>query len=118
MAPELDPREWVFCSLPDGTDTSGALFTFRENEAVTVVIEHHVAHEQGWDHTFVSRRITLTVNSSLEAVGFLASVTWRLAEHGIACNAVSAYHHDHLFVPAVLADEAMRVLTALAGSVP
>lgn len=113
MAPELDPREWVFCSLPEGADTSGALFTFHENEGLTAVIEHGIAHGRDFDHTFVSKRITLTVNSPLEAVGFLASVTWRLAEHGIACNAVSAYHHDHLFVPFEQADDAMHVLTEL-----
>src|SRR5215469_4213779 len=93
MAPDLDPREWVFCSLPADSDASDALFTFSEDEGVTVVIEHDVAHTRNLDHTFVCKRITLTVNSSLEAVGFLASVTWKLAEAGVACNAVSAYHH-------------------------
>lgn len=60
-------------------DITDALFTFVENEGVPVVIEHDVAHKRDWDHTFVCKRIILTVNSSLEAVGFLVTVTARLA---------------------------------------
>ncbi|MEY9903549.1 hypothetical protein ABIA44_007723 [Bradyrhizobium sp. USDA 329] len=59
---------------------------------------------------FPSRLITLTVHSALDAVGLLAAITARLAEAGISVNAVSAFHHDHLFVPADRADEAMAVL--------
>jgi hypothetical protein len=55
--------------------------------------------------------ITLTVHSSLEAVGFLAA--GRLAEAGISVNAVSAYYHDHLFVAEHRADEALRLLQSM-----
>ena len=54
--------------------------------------------------------ITLSVHSSLEAVGFLAAITARLANAGISVNAVSAFHHDHLFVPEHRASEALRLL--------
>jgi uncharacterized protein len=43
-------------------------------------------------------------------VGFLAAITARLATAGISVNAVSAFHHDHLFVPADRADDAMVLL--------
>jgi hypothetical protein len=54
--------------------------------------------------------ITLDINSRLEAVGFLAAITARLAADGIAANPVSAFHHDHLFVPEICAEEAMAIL--------
>jgi hypothetical protein len=50
------------------------------------------------------------VHSALTAVGFLAAITTRLAEAGISVNAVSAYYHDHLFVPWERREEAMEVL--------
>ena len=43
--------------------------------------------------------ITLQVDSSLFAVGFLAAVTTALAKEKISVNAFSACHHDHLLVP-------------------
>jgi hypothetical protein len=59
--------------------------------------------------------ITLEVHSSLEAVGFLAAVTRRLAEARIGANPVSAFFHDHLFVPADRAEEAVTILEQLAS---
>ena len=43
----------------------------------------------------------------------LAAVARALADAGVACNAVAGTYHDHLFVPAERAEEALRVLTAL-----
>ncbi|WP_231612424.1 ACT domain-containing protein [Novipirellula galeiformis] len=58
--------------------------------------------------------ITLKVHSSLEVVGFLFAVTAKLAQSGISVNVVSAYFHDHRFVPTGRADEAMKVLNDVA----
>lgn len=60
--------------------------------------------------------ITLSIHSSLEAVGFLAAILPRLAAAGMGVNPVSAFHHDHLFVPADRADDAMRILEELAAT--
>jgi hypothetical protein len=46
-------------------------------------------------------------------VGFLAAVMARLAAHGISTNAISAYYHDHLFLPVDRAEEAMELLQSL-----
>jgi hypothetical protein len=59
--------------------------------------------------------ITLNVHSSLDAVGFLAAITTRLAAAGMGVNPISAFFHDHLFVPAERADEAMAILKTLAA---
>ncbi|MEL6324322.1 MAG: ACT domain-containing protein, partial [Pseudomonadota bacterium] len=57
--------------------------------------------------------LELTVYSDLNAVGFLAAVSAALAAAKIPCNAVAAYHHDHIFVPAEKAEEAIGVIEAL-----
>lgn len=62
---------------------------------------------------FPCRTITLNVHSSLEAVGLLAAMTSELAWRGIAANAVSAWYHDHLLVPAAGAEKAMAALTEI-----
>jgi hypothetical protein len=57
--------------------------------------------------------ITLNVHSDLSAIGFLARITGALAESGISVNAVSAYYHDHLFVPINAAKRAIIILNGL-----
>jgi hypothetical protein len=52
----------------------------------------------------------------LEAVGFLAAVLPALAREGISTNVVSAFYHDHLFVPAAQAQHALSILQSLSNS--
>jgi len=113
MEPELLPSVFVFSALLPSDPipvTVNPLLTFREQEGTTLVIPREEAEAAGLSHAFASRLITLTVHSALDAVGFLAAITARLAAAGISVNAVSAFHHDHLFVPVDKADEAMVLL--------
>ena len=113
MRPEMRPGIFVFCTIRADETIPAALdplVTFREHEGTTLVISRAEAEAAGLRATFASRLITLTVHSALDAVGFLAAITARLAEAGISVNAVSAFHHDHLFVPVDRADEAMALL--------
>jgi hypothetical protein len=118
MRPELKPGVYVFTtmpaaqSLPDGIEP---LMAFREPEGWTFIVERDRAHAAGLAGIYPCRMITLTVHSSLEAVGFLAAVTTRLAQAGISVNPISGFHHDHLFVPAERAGEAMEILAALSS---
>ena len=112
MKPEMQDGVFVFCALPEDQITAAIspLLMFREREGTTLVIRREDAERGGLPYQCASRLITLTVHSSLEAVGFLAAITARLAEAGISVNAVSAFHHDHLFVPDGRADEALKLL--------
>jgi hypothetical protein len=113
VKPEMRPGIFVFCTIPTGQSIPAALsplLTFREQEGTTLVILREEAEASGLRYALASRLITLTVHSALDAVGFLAAITARLADAGISVNAVSAFHHDHLFVPADRADEAMALL--------
>jgi hypothetical protein len=118
MKPEMHAGVFVFCSIPLDEKIPAALapiLSFREQEGMTLVVRREEAAQAGISGQFASRLITLTVHSSLDAVGFLAAITGRLAEAGISVNAVSAYYHDHLFVPEHRADEALRLLQEMSG---
>ena len=54
------------------------------------------------------------MRSSLDAVGLTAAVSRQLTEHGISCNVVAGYFHDHLFVPLDRGQQALDLLRALA----
>jgi len=83
---------------------------FREKEGATLILRKNQAEEYNLEYKGVWAMITLNVNSDLEAVGFLAKITEALAKEDISVNAVSAFHHDHLFVPAGKVDEVMGIL--------
>lgn len=114
MAPELDSRRWAFVAVtPDRAPEllGAALGTFREAEGVSAIVPADLAGDAP-----AFARIVLTVQSDLEGVGLTAAVATALADAGIACNVVAALHHDHVFVPADRADQAMTLLQALAAS--
>ncbi len=87
--------------------------TISETEGLTLVVTVDDARSAGVPVDFEAAWLTLTVWSSLEAVGLTAAVSQVLADAGIACNVLAGYHHDHLLVPADQADEAIRLLSSL-----
>ncbi len=121
MEPELLDEVYVFCTIePErlgDVDVQPTLL-FREREGLTLVLPKAEAERADLDGAFPSRLIALTVHSSLDAVGFLAAVTGALADAHISVNAVSAFYHDHLFVPEHCAEEALQVLSALTNGPP
>ena len=117
MAPELSPGIYIFATLPPGVAVPAQateILRFVEAEGLTLVLLEDRALCLDLAGVSRSRRITLTVHSSLDAVGFLAAVLPPLARAGIPVNVVSAFHHDHLFVPVDRAEEAMAILSGLA----
>jgi hypothetical protein len=117
MQPVLCPGVFVFVTLPSRQQPDDGLspvMVFREREGTTLVVDQAAAQRAKLNAIFPCRMITLNVHSSLEAVGFLAAITTRLASANIGVNPVSAFHHDHLFVPADRAELAMRLLQELA----
>jgi hypothetical protein len=117
MTPSIADGVFVYCTLSDFRLPQGVepICTFREAEGLTAIVSKSQAEAAGIPYVFHCRLITLAVHSSLDAVGFLACITDRLARAGIACNAVAAFHHDHLFVPEARAEEALHLLHSLAS---
>ncbi|WP_246449666.1 ACT domain-containing protein [Qipengyuania soli] len=119
MAPRLDPRTYRFVLVtPDAAPQllGAAIATFREDEGVTAIVSAEAAAELDMEGPDFAR-ITLMVHSDLEGVGLTAAVAMALAETGIACNMVAAFHHDHAFVPADRTQEALEVLKRLSEQV-
>jgi len=119
MKPQLQPGIFAFCTIAPNASLPAALnplLTFREQEGTTLVILREEAEAAGLRYAFASRLITLKVHSALDAVGFLAAISARLAAAGISVNAVSAFHHDHLFVPVDRADDAVALLQGMSES--
>jgi hypothetical protein len=117
MTPELQAGTYVFATLPPGVAQPEGLepvMVFREREGTTLIVAEEAAREAALTASFRCRMVTLNIHSSLEAVGFLAVITTRLAAAGMGVNPVSAFYHDHLFVPAERAEEALELLVELA----
>ena len=85
---------------------------FREDEGLTIIT--HADDATADDNRWVW--LELSVFSDLQAVGFLAAVSGALTDAGVPCNAVAAYHHDHIFVPEGKADLAISALEALSSN--
>lgn len=106
LKPSLDPRRFTFSTHPEMSMAEAAAFNplaaIHEPEGLTLISEN------GDGPRFAM--ITLTVHSSLEAVGLTAAVSKALASEGISANMVAAFFHDHIFVAE---NDAERAMTAL-----
>jgi len=117
LQPELHPDVFVFVTLSPGTAMPAGvepIAQFREAEGLTLIVTQAAADRAGLPYQYPCRLITLTVHSSLAAVGMLAVITQALAAIDISTNVVSAYYHDHLFVPCDRARDALACLAVLA----
>lgn len=117
MSPSLDADIYVFVTLPNRAVPPGLAprMIMQEREGTTLILTQAAAKAADLAYVFPCRMITLNVHSALNAVGFLAHITTRLAALGMAVNPVAGYFHDHLFVPADRAQEAMSALHALSS---
>jgi len=117
IEPQLQDTEFVFCTVEgDLSDyiTLQPIATFMEPEGLSLVLEKSVAEQAKLDFENTYKLITLSVHSSLEAVGLTAAVSTALAKESISANIIAAYHHDHVFVPASRAIDALACLKLLA----
>ena len=119
MKPKLNKGEYVFCTVTEliKISFSDIILYFREEEGFTIVLEKTLADSQHLEYTFIASWITLTVHSSLEAVGLTAAFSKALANENISCNVVAGYFHDHIFVDRKDAEMAMNVLNRISREI-
>ena len=102
-----DQASWA--ELVNLRDTRKIAMLFQEEEGLTVITA-------ALDDTPIDNRwiwLELSVYSDLQAVGFLAKVAAALTKADVPCNAIAAYHHDHIFVPEARAGDAIHAIEAL-----
>ncbi|MEU3903454.1 MULTISPECIES: ACT domain-containing protein [Streptomyces] len=117
MRPELNEGRYVFCTVPGATAPpagTAPVATVLEAEGLTLVLRQEEADAAGLAYDYTAGWITLRVHSALDAVGLTGAFAAELAAHGLSCNVIAGYHHDHLFVAADRAAEAVAVLQELA----
>ncbi len=120
MEPVLAPDLYVFATCVAQDMPSGLVprMMFQEAEGTTLIVLKSEAEAAGLKWDFPCRMITLNIHSALDAVGFLARITTHLARLGMSVNPVSAFYHDHIFVPEDRAKDALSALHDLSHSVP
>lgn len=116
MKPHLNEGEYVFCQVKniDSLDLKEIIYLIREQEGITIIVLRNIADRLNLPYTFICVWISLTVHSSLEAVGLTAAFSHALASEGISCNVVAGYSHDHIFVKTEDARSVMNILGGLA----
>lgn len=102
---------YVAVADPDPTLSATAQAVIVEDTLTTLVLPVAEAARLGLPGELELAWLTLTVQSSLEAVGLTAAFSALLGDAGIPCNVLAGFHHDHVLVPIDRVDEAMAVLT-------
>jgi hypothetical protein len=115
LRPELNQGEYVYCLVNSKEQAAelNPLCYFLENEGATVILAKEKADAMNIPYSTTCAWITLTVHSSLEAIGLTAAVSKALTEANISCNMVAAFYHDHIFVPVKDSARAMKALQNL-----
>lgn len=116
LSPKMAAEEYGFATLAPGRQPPAGLTplaTFAEDEGLTLVAPAASLAAAGIECQPGFARISLGLFSALEGVGLTAAVSAALADAGISCNMIAAYHHDHLFVPWDRRDEALKIVEAV-----
>lgn len=114
MKPQHKPGDYVFCKVEklENLNLDNIDMIFREEEAITLILKKEIAEKLNLEYSVVMSWITLSVHSSLEAVGLTAAFSKALSDHEISCNVVAAFYHDHIFVNKNDSEKALQILNS------
>ena len=119
MKPKIVNGEFVFCTISKTRFSKlkiKPLMMFTEEEGISIIVKRKIAENNSLSYSGIWSWIILTVHSNLSAIGFLSVITDTLAKSKISVNIVSAYYHDHLFVPIEKSDKALELLKGLTAA--
>ncbi|MGN7812426.1 ACT domain-containing protein [Flavobacterium johnsoniae] len=117
MKPEHKSGDYVFCKVQklENLNLDEIAMIFREDEAITLILKKETADKLNLEYSVVMSWITLSVHSSLEAVGLTAAFSKALSDHEISCNVVAAFYHDHIFVNKKDITQSMKILNSFSN---
>jgi hypothetical protein len=111
---DVERRPGTFTFVAVEVPTPGLLAAahgmVKEGKLTTLVLPVESARRAGLPVVVEMAWLSLTVQSSLEAVGLTAAFSRLLAAQDISCNVLAGYHHDHLLVPEERAADAIKAL--------
>jgi hypothetical protein len=112
---DVERRPGIFTYVAVEVPTPGLLAAahgmVKEGTLTTLVLPVESARRAGLPVVVEMAWLSLTVQSSLEAVGLTAAFSRLLADDDISCNVLAGYHHDHLLVPIERVDDAIAALS-------
>ena len=111
----VERRPGVFTFVAVGAPTpglmAGAHAVVTEGDTTTLVLPVEVAERAGLSVDIEMAWLSITAQSSLEAVGLTAAFSAALGAADIPCNVLAGFYHDHILVPVALAQDAIDVLS-------
>ncbi len=111
---DVERRPGTFTFVAVEVPTPGLLAAahgmVKEGKLTTLVIPVESARRAGLPVVVEMAWLSLTVQSSLEAVGLTAAFAKILGDENISCNVLAGYHHDHILVPVDRATDAIAAL--------
>jgi hypothetical protein len=117
---DVERRSGVFTYVAVEVPTSELLADAHamvdEGTLTTLVLPVESAQRAGLPIVVELAWLSLTVQSSLEAVGLTAAFSKILGDAGISCNVLAGFHHDHILVPVERADDAIAALRRVSSS--
>jgi len=115
LEPVLNPGVYAFVCVSniETLKSVEVVASVLEPEGLSAVIAESDATALNLTIMFRAAWITLNVQSDLQSVGLTAAFSGALNKAHISCNVIAGAWHDHIFVPANLAKEALVVLRQL-----
>ena len=124
ISPALDPIE-LECQMLKFAMLLRPVSMVMEKEGLSLIVPSYELRSEGEDAYFPliasrmkskvekdapMRMISLNVHSSLQMCGLTAYLSTIMAQADISCNMVAGFYHDHMFVDAKRAEDAMQIL--------
>lgn len=115
LSPQLNEGKYVFVTteLINYVPLTEIISLIQEDEGFSLILKKEVADRLNLQYSYVASWITLSLPTSLDAVGLTAAFSNELAKNKISCNVVAGFYHDHIFVDHKDTKAALSVLNSM-----